>query len=220
MICYCLARREIKRRLLINYHRNDWTHARGIGYQQIPRSGRAQQGERGSYCEGALCGVTVNETDTTRLPMPACLAVTRTVPVYVPAAIPATLAETNTEEGASPAEGITWSHDAPPVANHDTALGPEAIMVIACPGGFAPPSIATKLSAPGATVSDEAAVVEEAASHSAIVSVRHNVNRDKSHQGNLRISPPIYCIGTSSHDIVYVGTANRSRNFALGAYRK
>jgi hypothetical protein len=124
------------------------------------------------------------------------------IPVYVPAASPATLAETNIEPGASPAAGITWSHDAPLVANHDTALGPEAITVIACPGGFAPPSTATKLNPLGATVSDEAAVVEDAANHSAIVSARHNVHRGKSHDSELRMNPPAYCAGISSHDIL------------------
>lgn len=179
----CVSR-ATKRQLRIDRHRKaGHMHEMSI-LPDIP-GGRARSAQQmrllhvTHYCEGVLGGVTVNDTDTTRLPMPASLAVTRIVPAYVPAAIPVALAETTTEPDPCPAAGDAWSHEAPLVADHDTALGPEAITVTTCAGGFSRPSTATKFSPPGLTVNRVAAPVEDATPTNAVTSARQNADLRK-----------------------------------------
>lgn len=151
----------------------------------------------GTYCDCVSRGVTVSETDTIWL-SPVCLEMTRTVPVYVPAARPATLAETKAEVGVVPVRGITWSHDAPLVADHDAAVGPEVTMVSGCVGGFDPPSTATKLSVVGVTVNTRAALAEEATAQNAIVTARQSANLCKDNARDLMLNSSRCRTGVSS----------------------
>src|SRR5574337_387260 len=105
--------------------------------QELAEMGGLGRVKSGTYCDGVLWGVTVSKTVTTRL-APVCLEVTRIVPVYVPAARPATFAETNAEPGMVPERGTTWNHDPPPDANHDSGVEPVVIIVNDCAGGFGP----------------------------------------------------------------------------------
>lgn len=128
-----------------------------------------------AYCDYGFWGVTVSETDTTWL-SPVRLEMTRIVPVYVPAARPATLAETNAELGVVPARGMTWNHDPLLDANHDSGVEPEVIMLSDCAGGFDSPSTATKLNPVGVTVSALAMSAEASTSPHAIISAKQNAN--------------------------------------------
>lgn len=141
----------------------------------------------GTYCDCVLWGVTVSETDTTWL-VPVCLEMTRTVPVYVPAASPATLAETNAEPGVVPARGITWIHDPLLVANHSPAVEPGVTMMSDCTGGFDPLSTAIKLRLVGVTVSARAALAEEATTQNATVSARQSANLCKDNARDLMLN--------------------------------
>lgn len=141
----------------------------------------------GTYCDCVLWGVTVSKTDTTWL-VPVCLEMTSIVPVYVPAARPATLAETNAEPGVVPARGITWNHDPLLDANHSPAVDPRVIMVSDCAGGFDSPSTATKLRLVGVTASALAALAEEATTQSAIVSARQSANLCKNNACDLMLN--------------------------------
>lgn len=141
----------------------------------------------GTYCDCVLWGVTVSKTDTTWL-VPVCLETTSIVPVYVPAARPATLGETNVEPGVVPARGITWNHDPLLDANHSPAVDPGVIMVRDCAGGFAPPSTATKLNPVGVTASARAALAEEATTQSAIVSAKQSANLRKNNARDLMLN--------------------------------
>ncbi len=155
----------------------------------------------GTYCDCVLCGVTVSKTDTTWL-VPVCLEMTSIVPVYVPAASPATLAETNAEAGVVPARGITWSHDALLVANHDPAVEPWVIMVSDWAGGFDPPSATTKLIPAGVAVSTETALAEEATTQNAIVSARQSASLCKDNARDLMLNSSRCRTGVSFSDLV------------------
>lgn len=151
----------------------------------------------GTYCDCVFWGVTVSKTDTTWL-SPVCLEVTRIVPVYVPAARPATLAETNAELGVVPARGTTWNHDPLLDANHDPAVGPTVIMESDCAGGFGPPSTATKLNPVGVTASARAALAEEATAQNAIVTARQSANLCKDNARDLMLNSSRCRTGVSS----------------------
>ena len=145
---------------------------------------------------------------------------TSIVPVYVPAAISATLGETKAEAGVVPVRGITWIHETLLVANHDTPLEPELTMVSDCIGGFDPPSTATKLSPPGVTVSAEAALVEDATPKNAIVSARQSANLCEDKARDLMLNSSRCRTGVSLPASLYVGAADRSRSFPLGTCGK
>lgn len=127
----------------------------------------------GTYCDCVFWGVTVSKTVTTRL-APVCLEVTRIVPVYVPAAKPATLAETNAEPGVVPAWGVTRNHDPLLDAIHDPEMEPGVVMESDCAGGFSPPSTATKLIPLGVTLSAWATLAETSTSQNAIISAKQS----------------------------------------------
>lgn len=185
--------------------------------------GRLRRGrmKSGSYCDCALCGVTVSETDTTWL-APVCRAVTRIVPVYVPGVRPVTLAVTNNEAGVVPARGITWSHDALLVANQDTPLAPGVIMVSDCAGGFDSPSATAKLSPVGATVSAVAASAKEAATQRSSATARQRVSLRERLQHDRAANSSRYRIEVSSlPQLLYPQPAGRARDlrFAIAGVR-
>lgn len=135
----------------------------------------------GSYWDRPLGGITVSETKTIWA-VPICRAVTRIVPVYVPAAKPVTLAITKADAGVVPERGTTWIHDALLVANHDTASESGAAMVNDCAGGFDSPSATTKLSPVGATVSTVAALAKETETQRSSAAARQGVSLRESLQ--------------------------------------